>query len=1124
MKRNICLYAVVVALAACIGPSGLQAQTNTGTIVGTVTDPTGAVIPGARVLITNTNLQNTTELRSNAAGAFVAPALRAGPYEVRVEAAGFQAFVRRNLILNVNDRLAVEVQLQPGAVTETIEVTTATPLLNTESGDVSSVIDSRSIQDLPLDGRSYIDLMLLAPGVLQAPNLRGNPREGRFTVNGANSLQNYFVLNGVDNNSFTQNAQDRSPQVGRPAPDALQEFKIQTRTYTAEFGWALGGVINAQIKSGSNQFRGSAWWFHRNDNLNATDFFINRAGGTPPEQKRNQWGFTAGGPIWRDHTFWFFDYENTQASEGTTATGTTPTALWRQGDFSERVVSFDAAALANFMATVPEELPCLVLDDPVTPTRLLGLNLTATRTDGLPCGDPAGLALVALYPTPTGPGLFDYVAAPNIPNRQNRFDIRVDHQLTNRDNIYGVYDFFDQETIVERGAFPNPLATGGFSGVSDVRTHVLALAWVHTFSPSVVNEARFGFNYVYSTTDPLAPAGDACPDYNFPNCPGAFAYGLPAFRPISGYTELGTNPWRPQNSRSQVWQAIDNLSYVRGSHQLKFGFEWKRAINNFLDIRAPNGEIYIPNWWTNDGIANLLLGNARRAIVTSPLVPHTYVDGTMFYAQDSWRATPELTINYGIRYEYFTPVIERDRLTSNFDPTAAGGRGALVTAIPGSLPAHTCTFDCFLAGPSGDSIYARTLIHPDRNNFAPRLGVAYQVRDRIVLRGGYAIFYQAKERFGSDDILQLNPPQFFEVTLDTSSSAPPSFYLRDGFPISATPPATIDPTALGLRGQDPDQTSPWSQQWSFGPQIELTNDISLEIVYVGQDSNDLRRWRNINQGILSNVVPGVSGTVTRPFPDFGNLSSFMITDGSATYHALQTNLRKRFSHGIMFNAAYTWGKALGNTGDNLTGGGQVRAQNAHDLVADYGPLQSDQAHRLVVNWVWELPFGPGQPYLNEGPAAKILGDWQITGVTSHTSGVPLTVGASDLSNTNAGTMRADCVGSASSTPRGLDTYGSLYSGTTAFAQPLAYTFGNCGVGILRGWPHHNWDVGLFKKARIDENRWFEFRVEFFNIWNTPQFNDPNTSITSANIGRTTSVLDPEKPARVIQMGLKFIWD
>ncbi|MFQ5694360.1 MAG: carboxypeptidase-like regulatory domain-containing protein [Terriglobia bacterium] len=300
MKRNLGAYVVVCTLAGLFLPLGLQAQTNTGVIVGTVTDPTGAVIPGAKVSITHTELQAVTELETDGVGAYGSPVLRAGPYEIRVEMSGFQTYVQRNIVLHVNDRLQINVELQPGAATQVIEVTEAPALLETQSGDVSSVIEARTIVDLPLDGRRYIDLMLLSPGVVAAPGLRSNPREGRFSVVGNDSLQNYFVLAGVDNNSFTQNAQDRSPQVARPAPDALREFKIQTRTYSAEFGYAMGGVVNAEIKSGTNEVHGATWFFHRNDNRNANDFLANRAGLGKAEEIRNQWGFAVGGPLVRD--------------------------------------------------------------------------------------------------------------------------------------------------------------------------------------------------------------------------------------------------------------------------------------------------------------------------------------------------------------------------------------------------------------------------------------------------------------------------------------------------------------------------------------------------------------------------------------------------------------------------------------------------------------------------------------------------------------------------------------------------------------------------------------------------------------------------------------------------------
>ena len=300
-----------------------------------------------------------------------------------------------------------------------------------------------------------------------------------------------------------------------------------------------------------------------------------------------------------------------------------PTALFRQGDFSEQPIPFSAGDLANFTLQIPQQVPCLNVD--TTNNLLLGLNLGPTdfQTDGVtPCADPTGALWIDLYPLPTGPGLFDFFRSPPKPTRQNRFDLRIDHQLTAKDNVYGVYDFFDIETIGQQGPMPNPLATGGFDANEDVRTHVGSLAWVHTFSPTVVNDARFGINYVNSVFIPTAPEGDRCPDFGLLNCPGTFAFGLPPVRNIDGFAALGTFPWRPQDARSQVWQFIDNLSYLRGQHSFKFGFEWKRAINNFLDIRAPNGEMEVRDFYVLNGLANLLLGNMASPRITSPLVPH----------------------------------------------------------------------------------------------------------------------------------------------------------------------------------------------------------------------------------------------------------------------------------------------------------------------------------------------------------------------------------------------------------------------------------------------------------------------------------------------------------------------
>ena len=657
-----------------------------------------------------------------------------------------------------------------------------------------------------------------------------------------------------------------------------------------------------------------------------------------------------------------------------------------------------------------------------------------------------------------------------------------------------------------------------------VRTYHLSTSWVHNFNPAVVNTFRFGWNQVNSILLPLAPKGNAGPDFGLTGLPDNFAFGLPAIK-VAGYEVLGTNSWRPQISNSQVWQLLDNLSYLRGKHQFKFGFEYKRVITNFRDIRAPNGEIDTGgrSRWVRDGLANLLLGNVSRVRVTSAIVPHRYVDSFMFYGQDSWRATPTLTLNYGVRYEYFTPWIERDRLTSNFDPQGAGGRGQLLTTFAGTLPTTTlCTFEC-LVQVSGDSIFERTLIHPDRNNWAPRFSFAWTPWDRIVLRGGAAIFYQAIDRSGLSANLQLNPPFFFEtVQTATAATDPPVFQLRDGFPALLPPTGLGDPTLLRLRGADPDSVTPYSVQWSLGPQIKLPRgDMAVEIAYVGQKANKLRKLLDISQGSI--VTPGV-GPVVFPFPDWGPINDYQKTIGSSNYHSMQINLRKRYSRGLMFNAAYTYGKALGDSGETLSGGSssssQINPQDINNLGSDYGPLRFDQTHHFVANWQWELPFGPGQPYLNEGLKAKLLGDWQFNGIWSSTSGVPISITARDASGTRSGNRRADCL-AAPSGPATVDQWRGMFLGSPFFARPASFTFGTCGVGTLRAWAHHRGDFSLFKKFRIDEARWLELRFEFFNVFNTPQFSGVKNNVNRRDFGRTLRVQDPDRDARVIQLGAKI---
>lgn len=1095
MPRTSSVVSILVLLVA----APLIAQINTGTILGTVSDSQGSVIPGADVTVTDAGLGVSVQLSTNEAGVFQATGLRPGVYDVRAETPGFKAGIRTGIQLAIQQRMEIAFTLEVGDVTEQVEVVAPVVSVQAESGQLGTVIDSDAIADLPLDGRRYSDLILLTPGAVPAPGARSNPREARINVDGNFSLQNYFALNGVDNNTFTTNAQERSPQAVQPPPDALQSFKIQTRTYDAEFGWSQGAVINAEIKSGANAVHGSGWYFLRNHNLNANNFFNNAAGIERGEESRGQYGMTIGGPIARDRTFFFADYQRTDASKAGGANGTVPSAQMKNGIFTgDRDLVIDRDADGN--PFYPEIVPCVDEANDI-------LNLQALRTDGRPCGDPAGMALGALYPDPNS-GQFGYQSALDVPLEQNSFDVRIDHNLTDKDVLYGSYSFLQTDTIVEQGPFPNPLATGGFTANSYVRGQLTALTWNRIFSPAVFNSLRFGFNRIYSTSDPVAPEGDAGPDFGLNSLPGTFAYGLPPIR-VSGYTLLGTSEWRPQFQVSQVFQLLDNLSVVRGNHSLKFGFEYKRAANDYLDVKAPNGRFIVPNNYLGDGFANLLLGTVGRIESTTPLVPHTYTDGVMFYVQDSHKATPKLTLNYGVRYEYFTPIVERDNLVSNFDPSANGGRGALLTANRDSIGEVPCDFDC-VQQVTADGIFGKALVRPDRNNLAPRFGAAYRINDRTVLRGGYAIFYQAIDRLGSSAALPLNPPQLIEFRgYESQFNQAPQLLLRDPYPGGST---AFNPQTIDLRSRSMSETAPWSQQFSFGFQFQLGEAYLLDTTYVGGDSNRIRKLRPLNQGILQS-----DGSVVQPFPDWARLSDHLASDGNANYNALQVNLRRAVKDGLAFNLGYTWSKALGDTQDNLSGGASannVRPQNAHDLAADYGRLIFDQAHRLVLNWTWAIP------YRGRGAAGQVLGGWQFNGIWSSTSGSPIGISSPDRSGTRSQNARADCIGD----PAGPRTVEQFFN-TAAFAVPQNGTFGSCGVASLSGWPHHNADLSLFKSFAMGsgEGPELQIRWEFFNAFNTPQFSNPNRSVTNGRFGRTTSVLDPLREGRVIQFGLKFLF-
>src|SRR5690349_21594900 len=747
-------------LAFCALPA--LAQIDRGAIVGRVTDASGAIVPKATVVVTNKDTGVAVTTSTNEAGEYQVLALIPGTYSVRVSSQGFDSVLRDNLTLHVQDRLSVEVSLKVGSVSQEIIVTGAEPLLQTETADVGNVVDTQLVNDLPLNGRRYADLALLEPGVQKFYGA-ANPAPDRFSVNGNLELQNNFRLNGIDNNSWSENLQEFSVQVVQPPPDAIQEFRVQTRTYSSEFGNSAGAVINATIKSGTNGYHGNLFEYVRNSVFDANSWINNRNNLKKGRFSQNQFGGTFGGPVIKDKTFFFFDMQRFTSRRSTTVQSTVPTPLMKQGNFTEL-----PKALAN--SPVAGQSGCIV-----------GNVIQATSSTGQPCIDPVAAKLAALFPNPNVPSLVakqgtpgswssspNYVFSTVVPNDVYSLDGRVDHTLNSSNHLFGSYSYYHQDR--QDPAWTSDAVAGNGNFATQYRLHMqqVSLGWTRNLSNNLLNDARFGFNRDYAHSDPIGVTlgKSLAPDFGLNGIPvtGATA-GLPPIE-ITGLQRLGTSPWRPQYQISQAWNLIENLSWLKGSHSVKFGYQYLRRTDNFVDIRAPQGELQINGIYTyannNMGLPDFLLGDVDATHFTTPLVVHYYQPGHSFYAMDTWRATSKLNLTYGLRYELFAPILDRENQTSNFTPANGGG---IVTAA---------------ANASGWA--NRALINPDKNDFSPRVGLAYQLSNKLVVRTGYGVFYQHWNRIGSESLIQLNPPFLQDVQLNQGiGSSTPIYQLKNGF-------------------------------------------------------------------------------------------------------------------------------------------------------------------------------------------------------------------------------------------------------------------------------------------------------------------------------------------------------
>ncbi|MFN7976530.1 MAG: carboxypeptidase regulatory-like domain-containing protein [Vicinamibacterales bacterium] len=1078
MPARLLRIALVAVLSVL--PSFASAQIDTGTIVGKVADESGAVLPGVTVTLTQEGTGVTISTVTNAAGEYVFPGQRIGKYTVTAELQGFKKSAYTGVQLNVQARLQLDFALGVGAITEQITVTGRVELLQTQSADIGTVVDERQVRDLPLLGRRYSELAFLVPGVVAAPaGITSRGEDSFFNANGNYATWNNYTLDGADNNSFSTNLQERSPQVVQPPVDALQEFKVQTRTYSAEFGKAAGAVINASIKQGTNQFHGSLFDFVRDEKFNANTWDNNRA--QRPKGPFNQQiaGLTLGGPIRRGKTFFFGDYQATRSERALSQTATVPTAQMRTGDLSE----LTGAMVAS------------------NPFVAAGCVDAAARRINPSCIDPVAAKMVALYPLPNvpGSGFFNnnFISNGILNNDINQFDIRLDHNLgAGRDNLFVRYSF-QQNDRSEPPVLVDPVASGDFSSNYLIRGQNGVAGWSRVFGATLFSEFRAAYNRVRSDAVHPSFGIDADTQYGIKGVPKdpRFYGGLPNTT-IGRVTRLGGPFFRPQYQTSQVFQFAENLTWTKGRHSMKFGLERRRDLVTYIDLRSLNGELsFNDGRYTGFGFGDFLLGLASSQRLTLFHQPDLYADGWQVYAQDSWRVADNLTVNYGVRYERFTPLFDRANKLTNIDPAT----GQAYYAKDGS-------------------VFDRSLIHPDTNDIAPRVGVSWNPASRLVVRAGYGVFYQQSDRYGSESQLGLNLPQLVDASITANSGAEaPAFTFSQGF-VSLTP-NTVNPTIVQWRIQDPNQDTPVVHQFSIGPEYQFTNTIVGAVEYVGNRTRNGRRLRNLNEGIIQ-----ADNSVVFPYAKYGYGNAYLeqiVTNGRADYDSLQVRLQKRMAGGLAYTFAYTWSKALGDFLDHLSAGGGATGNapgSTYAMEKDYGPLAFDIPHRFVASGIYELPFGEGHAMLSKGAAAAILGGWSVNGILTLSDGRPFTITATDNAGTGAGRIaRANCIGDP--LPDGFNQTLDAWFNTAAFTGTAARTYGNCGNNTVRGPKSKSMNMSLFRNIRLGGEKRLELRAEVFNLFNWVNYGFPAANVSNAGtFGKITSTLgDP----REMQFAVKF---
>jgi hypothetical protein len=1136
------------------------AQSTTGSLTGTVTDPSGAAVPGALIKVESATRGITRDTRSSDLGTYIVPLLPPGVYRVTVSQDGFRPVTQSGIDLSVDQVAKLDFSLQLGSVTDTVLVSSDAPLVDSETSALGQVVDRAKVDALPLNGRMTLRLVQLTPGVLNGVDATGQFGDisvGTFddvniSINGARAGANATVIDGVPASTGFLNLFTAVPSV-----DVTQEFKVQSNATSAEFGRFGGGVINVSTRSGANDVHGNLFEFLRNNILNANDFFSNRSGIAAPAFRMNQFGAAVGGPVWipkvyngRNRTFFFMNYEGTRWRRGAVYQGTVPSLLERQGNFSQ---------------TLNTQGQLITIFDPTTTTANPAGGFIRAPFPGnvIPKSqiNPIGAAIASYFPLPNMTGDLlthtnNYFSNANTRVNKDNGAARIDHNITDKYRMFGRLDTtFTQ--LHQPDTFGNP-ATPGVGANGDIIFHYYTGVWDNTYiaSPTTVFNLRYGFARFYWARSTRS--------YGFDQT----SLGLPASYvsrlQIPVFPNIGTEGYAGMAGGSFIRTGQDTHSLLpsvlksTSRHNLKVGADSRLRRNNIWIIQngggtfsftrsmttGPNPNVFSAN--AGNSIAALLLGAGSSGSVGSTpgaSLQSWYLAG---YVQDDIKVSRRLTLNFGLRYETESPYTERRNEMAWFDANAPSP--ITNPALPNLKGAVR------YAGVSGNSRHPYTW---DTNNFSPRVGLAWSATKRLVLRSGFGLFYAGLET--DNDLNNYSPVVGTSFTgstayLGTLDGITPFNFISNPFPTGLTRPSgsSIGPASMlgqGITSWDYSGITPYTEQWNADVQYQLTQNLLIDVAYAGSHGIHFARTTDANalnpqylslQTKLNTLVPNpfygqiavgalsqpsvAYSQLLRPFPQYSGVSIVNAPTESSIYHSIQMKVEKRMSHGQSFLLALTGGKLISNGNNNLAGLGVqnngTAVQNWYNLNGERSISEQDQSKALALSYVAELPFGKGYKLAPTGVPAAILGNWNISGMFTYTGGLPLVITAP----ISGGGNRPNSTGQSATLPGGRSHADDIaqWFNTSVFTLPPSYTYGNVSRTLpdTRGPSTTNFNLSLVRAIRFRDRADLQFRAEAFNLMNTPHFWLPATSMASLQFGQITSTQVAQLP-RVLQFALKL---